>query len=58
MDAKGWETNVKLGYDDFKLFIGYTFTGAQSDENGRKRPNPLTAKHRLNNILIYTSSKA
>jgi outer membrane receptor for ferrienterochelin and colicins len=51
--TKGWETNVKLSYHDFKLFIGYTFTDAQLNEDGKKRPNPLTAKHRLNNVLMY-----
>lgn len=45
VDTKGWETNIKLGYGDFKLFIGYTYTDAQ--------PNPLTARHRLNNVLMY-----
>ena len=53
MNTKGWETNVKLGYGDFKLFIGYTFTDAQVNEQGIKRDNPLTAKHRLNNVLMY-----
>lgn len=53
VDTKGWETNVKLSYEDFKLFIGYTFTDAQLNEGGIKRQNPLTAKHRLNNVLMY-----
>ncbi|MET6998712.1 TonB-dependent receptor [Chitinophaga defluvii] len=53
INTKGWETNLKLGYGDFKLFIGYTFTDAQLNEGGRKRENPLTAKHRLNNVLMY-----
>ncbi len=53
INTKGWETNVKLGYGDFKLFIGYTFTDAQLNEAGNKRENPLTAKHRLNNVLMY-----
>lgn len=53
IDTKGWETNVKIGYGDFKLFLGYTFTDAQLNENGIKRQNPLTARHRLNNVLMY-----
>ncbi|RPD38363.1 TonB-dependent receptor [Chitinophaga barathri] len=53
ISTKGWETNLKLGYGDFKLFVGYTFTDAQLDENGIKRENPLTARHRLNNVLMY-----
>lgn len=53
LDTKGWETNVKLAYEDFKLYIGYTFTNARLHENGTVRDNPLTATHRLNNILMY-----
>lgn len=53
IDTKGWETNVKLSYEDFKLFIGYTFTDAQLSGNGIKTANPLTARHRLNNVLMY-----
>ncbi|MCW3465149.1 TonB-dependent receptor [Chitinophaga nivalis] len=53
IDTKGWETNVKFGYGDFKLFIGYTFTDARLNDNGSIRENPLTARHRLNNVLMY-----
>lgn len=53
LDTKGTETNVKLGYKDFKLFLGYTYTDASIDNNGIKSENPLTAKHRLNNVLMY-----
>ncbi|MFD1604796.1 TonB-dependent receptor domain-containing protein [Flavobacterium artemisiae] len=53
LDTKGTETNVKLGYKDFKLFLGYTYTDASIDTNGVKSENPLTAKHRLNNVLMY-----
>ncbi|QIH40187.1 TonB-dependent receptor [Flavobacterium sp. Sr18] len=53
LDTKGTETNVKLGYKDFKLFLGYTYTDASIDNKGLKSENPLTAKHRLNNVLMY-----
>lgn len=53
MDTKGWETNLKLSYGDFKLFVGYTFTDAWLNVNGNKTENLLTAKHRLNNVLMY-----
>lgn len=53
LDTKGAETNLKLGYKDFKLFLGYTYTDASIDNNGIKSENPLTAKHRLNNVLMY-----
>lgn len=53
IDTKGWETNVKFGYGDFKLFIGYTFTDTRLNDNGIIRENLLTACHRLNNVLMY-----
>ncbi|HEX9513065.1 MAG TPA: TonB-dependent receptor [Puia sp.] len=53
LQSKGFETNVKLGYQDFKLYIGYTFTDAHLNENGVIRENPLTVRHRLNNVLVY-----
>ncbi|RFM27512.1 TonB-dependent receptor [Deminuibacter soli] len=53
VNTRGWETNVKLGYEDFKLFIGYTYTDAQLNNGSTKTANPLTARHRLNNVLMY-----
>lgn len=53
MDSKGTETNVKLEFGDFKLFIGYTFTDTKIHNDGTSLQNPLTAKHRLNNVLMY-----
>jgi iron complex outermembrane receptor protein len=52
-DTRGWETNVKLGYRNFKLFIGYTYTDAWLKTGSTNKQNPLTAKHRLNNVLMY-----
>lgn len=53
MDSRGMETNVKLTYEDFKLFVGYSLTDARIHSGGIVRQNPLTAKHRLNNVLMY-----
>ena len=52
-DSRGMETNVKLGYSDFKLFIGYTYTKAYLHEGDIKTENYLTPRHRLNNVLLY-----
>lgn len=51
--TKGTETNIKIGYDDFKLFLGYTFTDTRLIENGTNTENPLTPKHRINSVLMY-----
>lgn len=53
MNSKGMETNVKLSYKDFKLFLGYSLTDAKIHSGSTTRQNPLTAKHRLNNVLMY-----
>ncbi|MFD0939692.1 TonB-dependent receptor [Pedobacter boryungensis] len=53
IESKGTETNVKLGYKDFKLFLGYTYTDAHQHQNGIKMENTLTAKHRVNAVLMY-----
>jgi outer membrane receptor for ferrienterochelin and colicins len=53
MDSKGMETNVKFTYEDFKLFVGYSLTDAKIHVGDVLRQNPLTAKHRLNNVLMY-----
>lgn len=52
-DSKGGETNVKIGYKDFHLYLGYTFTDTKTTENGVKHENILTPKHRFNSILMY-----
>lgn len=53
LNTKGTETNIKIGYDDFKLFLGYTFTDARLVQDGVSNSNPLTPKHRLNAVLMY-----
>ena len=51
--TKGTETNNKIGYDDLKLFLGYTYTDARLNQNGTTVESPLTPKHRINSILMY-----
>lgn len=53
IDTKGLETNVKLTYGDFKLFVGYTYADVNNHFDGLKTRYPLTARHRLNNVLMY-----
>lgn len=47
------ETNLRLSYGDFKIFIGYTYTDANTHFTNSKESLPLTASHRLNNVLMY-----
>jgi iron complex outermembrane receptor protein len=52
LDTKGMETNIRFSYGHFKLFIGYTYTDANTHFSD-KQWLPLTARHRLNNVLMY-----
>jgi iron complex outermembrane receptor protein len=53
LDTKGIESNFRLTYDDLKLFVGYTYTDANTHFSNAKQWLPLTARHRLNNVLMY-----
>jgi len=53
LDTKGLETNIKISYKDFKLFVGYTLADVQEHYNDNSTTFPLVAKHRLNNVLMY-----
>ena len=53
IDTKGMETNLRFTYSDFKLFVGYTYADVNTHFNNMKSWFPLTARHRLNNVLMY-----
>jgi outer membrane receptor for ferrienterochelin and colicins len=51
--SKGFETNVRVGYDIAKLFVGYTFTDAKAGYLPDDRPLPLTPRHKINSSLVF-----
>lgn len=53
LDTRGMETNLRLTYADLKLFLGYTLTDANTHFANTRQWLPLTARHRLNNVLMY-----
>jgi len=53
INTKGAETNIKLGYEDINLYLGYTYTDAEVGNNGVTSENPLTPKHRFNSALVF-----
>lgn len=53
LDTKGTETNAKITYQDFALFIGYTYADVNQHTSGNSTAYPLVSKHRLNNVLMY-----
>ncbi len=52
IDTKGMETNIKLIYKNFKLFVGYTLADVKQHYITTTE-FPLVARHRLNNVLVY-----
>lgn len=53
LSSKGAETNIKLAYNNFALYLGYTYTDAKINNNGIISNYPLTPKHRFNSALVY-----
>lgn len=53
IETKGFETNIKLRFEDISCYIGYTFIDAKRNFNNISTINPLTAKHRINANLMY-----
>jgi iron complex outermembrane receptor protein len=53
LDTRGIETNLRFTYDDLRLYVGYTFANVNTHLDGVKSWLPLTARHRLNNVLMY-----
>lgn len=53
IDSRGMETNIKAGYKDFKLFLGYTLVSAYLHQGAVETESFLTPRHRLNSVLMY-----
>ncbi len=52
--SAGFETNAKFIYkENFKLFLGYTFTDAKATYVTGNQFLPLVPMHKLNSALIY-----
>ena len=55
IDSRGLETNVRIGYEAFKLYAGYSLVDTRRRYAGEEynSPIPLTAKHRVNLVAVY-----
>lgn len=53
LDTKGGETNMKFGWKNLHLYLGYTLTDAHTHESGVLKKSILTSKHRINSVLMY-----
>jgi len=54
VNSAGFETNARFIYkNNFKLFLGYTFTDAKAKYLPGNQFIPLVPRHKLNTALIY-----
>jgi outer membrane receptor for ferrienterochelin and colicins len=53
IDTKGFETNLKMTWKDLKLFVGYTYADVSTHYDNVEALQPLSARNRLNNVLMY-----
>ncbi|MGQ8338702.1 TonB-dependent receptor [Sunxiuqinia sp. A32] len=51
--SSGIETNIKLSYSDFKLYMDYTLINTQLKYDNINNQKPLTPKHNLGFALMY-----
>ncbi len=53
VNTRGFETNARFTYLDFKLFLQYAYIDARLQENGLEFQKPLTAKHNAGAVLVF-----
>jgi iron complex outermembrane receptor protein len=53
MLSSGFETNIKLTYDDFKLYLNYAFVNTELQYDNINNQKPLTPKHNAGFVLFY-----
>lgn len=51
--SQGLETNLKLTYNDFKLFLNYALIDTELGYDNINNQKPLTAKHNIGAVLVY-----
>ncbi|MEM9297190.1 MAG: TonB-dependent receptor [Bacteroidota bacterium] len=51
--SQGIETNIKLGFRDFKLFANYALINTRLKYDNLNEQKPLTPKHSIGSVLMY-----
>lgn len=51
--SQGIETNIKLGFRDFKLFANYALINTSLKYDNLNEQKPLTPKHNIGSVLMY-----
>lgn len=53
IDSRGFETNIKISYKHFKLFLGYTYNDTKTHIGNVHTINYLTPLNKINSVLFY-----
>jgi len=53
LDSRGFESSLRLGFDDLTIYCGYTYIDAVRHFGDRNSVNPLTARQRIYSNLLY-----
>ena len=53
IESRGFETNIKLTYGDFKLFLQYAFIDVKLNYDNINNQKPLTPKHNAGAVLVF-----
>lgn len=51
--SSGFETNIKLTYDDFSLYLNYAYINTELQYDNINNQKPLTPKHNAGLVLFY-----
>ena len=51
--SSGFETNIKVTLDDFKLYLNYAFINTELQYDNINEQKPLTPKHNAGFVLFY-----
>ncbi|MDW3193009.1 MAG: TonB-dependent receptor [Cytophagales bacterium] len=51
--SQGIETNIKLGFQDFKLFANYALIDTRLKYDNLNNQKPLTPKHNIGSVFMY-----
>ncbi len=51
--SAGIETNIKIGFRDFKLFANYALIDTRLKYDNLNEQKPLTPKHNIGSVLMY-----
>lgn len=55
--SSGFETNAKLTYSDFKLYLNYAFINTKLQYDNINNQKPLTPKHNAGFVLMYETEE-